>query len=55
MKNTATLLVMRIALSVPVPAAEGALGRSLPGVRVMPQAPVVGPGPGFSFTTMPVG
>jgi hypothetical protein len=40
---------------MPALAVEGALGRTLPGVWVMPQGAVVGPTPGFSFTVMPVG
>jgi hypothetical protein len=41
--------------AVPALAVEGALGRTQPGVWVMPQAGVVGPTPGFSFTLMPCG
>jgi hypothetical protein len=41
--------------AVPAYAVEGALGRTLPGMWVQPQAAVVGPSAGFSFTTMPVG
>jgi hypothetical protein len=40
---------------VPAPAVEGALGRTLPGVWIQPQGAVVGPEPGFSFTTLPIG
>jgi hypothetical protein len=40
---------------LPALAVEGAAGRTLPGVWVMPQGAVVGPTPGFSFTVMPVG
>jgi hypothetical protein len=48
----ATALAMT---TLPAPAAEGALGRSIPGAWVMPQAGVVGPQPGFSFSVMPIG
>lgn len=41
--------------SMPAMAVEGAVGRTLPGVWIMPQAGVVGPEEGFSFTTLPVG
>ena len=40
---------------LPALAVEGAVGRTLPGVWVMPQGAVVGPTPGFSFTVMPIG
>ena len=52
------LIVSGIALTVatvPAVAVEGGLGRTLPGVWIQPQAGVVGPSPGFSFTTMPIG
>jgi hypothetical protein len=42
-------------LAVPALAVEGALGVTLPGVWVQPQAGVVGPAPGFSFTLIPIG
>jgi hypothetical protein len=41
--------------SAPAVAVEGGVGRTLPGVWVMPQGGVVGPEPGFSFTTLPIG
>lgn len=41
--------------SVPAPAVEGGIGRTLPGVWIQPQGAVVGPNPGFSFTTLPIG
>jgi hypothetical protein len=41
--------------AVPALAVEGALGRTLPGVWIQPQGAVIGPSPGFSFTTMPIG
>ncbi len=44
-----------IATTVPVLAVEGALGVTLPGVWIQPQAGVVGPAAGFSFTLMPIG
>jgi hypothetical protein len=40
---------------LPASVVEGAVGRTLPGVWVMPQGAVVGPTPGFSFTVMPIG
>ena len=53
------LIISGIALAavatVPAVAVEGGLGRTLPGVWIQPQAGVVGPSPGFSFTTMPIG
>lgn len=39
----------------PVLAVEGAVGRTLPGVWIMPQAGVVSPKPGFRFTLLPIG
>ena len=52
------LIILAIALTVvaavPVLGVEAALGVTLPGVWIQPQAGVVGPAPGFSFTTMPV-
>jgi hypothetical protein len=36
-------------------AVEGAMGRTLPGFWIMPQAGVVGPQTGFSFTILPIG
>ena len=56
MRNFGKLIVIGTTLTVavaPVLAVEGAVGRTLPGVWVMPQAGVVGPTPGFSFTLMP--
>ena len=41
--------------TVPSLAVEYAMGRTLPGVWIQPQAGVVGPEPAFSFTTMPLG
>jgi hypothetical protein len=41
--------------ALPALAVEGALGRTLPGVWIQPQGAVIGPSPGFSFTTMPIG
>jgi hypothetical protein len=41
--------------ALPVFAEENAVGRSLPGIWVMPQAGVVSTTPGFSFTLMPIG
>jgi len=41
--------------AVPSLAVEYAMGRTLPGVWIQPQAGVVGPEPAFSYTTMPLG
>ena len=41
--------------AVPALAVEGGLGRTLPGVWIQPQGAVVGPSPGFSFSTIPIG
>ena len=41
--------------AVPAFGVEGALGRTLPGIWIQPQGAVVGPSPGFSFTTLPIG
>jgi hypothetical protein len=43
------------AFSLPVPAIEGAFGRTVPGLWITPLAGVVGPKPGFSFTIAPIG
>jgi hypothetical protein len=43
------------ALPSPVPAIEGAFGRTVPGLWIAPRAGVIGPRPGFSFTIAPVG
>jgi len=56
--NPWRVIAVGVALAVavmPALAVEGAVGRTLPGVWVMPQGAVVGPSPGFSFTVMPVG
>jgi hypothetical protein len=58
MNNTigVALLGTSLALfSAPAYAVEGALGRTLPGVWVMPQGAVIGPQAGFTATLMPVG
>jgi hypothetical protein len=52
------LVIIGIAFAVaalPALAVEGALGRTLPGVWIQPQGAVIGPSPGFSFTTLPIG
>jgi hypothetical protein len=52
------LAIIGIAFAVtalPALAVEGALGRTVPGVWIQPQGAVIGPSPGFSFTTMPIG
>ena len=41
--------------AVPSLAVEYAMGRTLPGVWIQPQAGVVGPEPALSFSTMPLG
>jgi hypothetical protein len=41
--------------AVPMLAVEGAVGRTLPGLWIQPQAGVIGPEPGFSFTILPIG
>jgi hypothetical protein len=41
--------------AAPLLAVEGAIGRTLPGVWIQPQGAVVGPEPGFSFSTLPIG
>jgi hypothetical protein len=53
-----TVVISGVALAVagvPALGVEGGLGRTLPGVWIQPQGAVVGPNPGFSFTTMPIG
>jgi hypothetical protein len=47
--------VTLLAAAGPALAVEDALGRTLPGTWVQPQGAVVGPEPGFSFTTLPIG
>ena len=56
--NIGRLLISGIAFAVaavPALGVEAGLGRTLPGVWIQPQGAVVGPQPGFSFTTMPIG
>jgi len=57
MLNTTSVVVIitMVTASVPALAVEGAVGRSAPGVWVMPQGGVIGPHPGFSFTLMLIG
>ena len=59
MPNLAKQLIMGFAITVtstvPALAVEGALGVTLPGVWIQPQAGVVGPAAGFNFTVLPVG
>jgi hypothetical protein len=57
MFNLERLFIIGAAFFVTVPAlaVEYAMGRTLPGVWIQPQAGVVGPEPAFSFTTMPLG
>jgi hypothetical protein len=43
------------AFALPVPAIEGAFGRTVPGFWITPRAGVVGPKAGFNFTIAPVG
>ena len=47
--------VTLVAAAEPMLAVEGGLGRTLPGAWVLPQGAVVGPEPGFSFTTLAIG
>jgi hypothetical protein len=56
--SSGKVILLGVALltaAVPALAVEGAVGRTLPGVWIMPQAGVVSPTPGFSFTMMPIG
>jgi hypothetical protein len=58
MENVSKLILFGAALtafSLPVPAIEGAFGRTVPGLWITPHAGVVGPKPGFSFTLAPIG
>ena len=58
MSEKSKLVIIAIALAIgagPALAVEGAVGRTLPGIWVQPQAGVVGPTAGFSFTMMPIG
>ena len=58
MQNISKLILFGAALTafaLPVPAIEGAFGRTVPGFWITPRAGVVGPKPGFSFTVAPVG
>src|SRR6516165_7709602 len=58
MSNLKRFFIIGAALSittVPALAVEYAMGRTLPGVWIQPQAGVVGPESAFSFTTMPLG
>jgi hypothetical protein len=58
MENLSELILFGAALTafaLPVPAVEGAFGRTVPGFWIIPRAGVVGPAPGFSFTVAPVG
>jgi hypothetical protein len=56
--NLRSVVISGIALaaaSLPALGVEAGLGRTLPGVWIQPQGAVVGPNPGFSFTTIPIG
>ena len=58
MGNVSKLILFGAALTtfaLPVPAIEGAFGRTVPGLWITPLAGVVGPKPGFSFTVAPIG
>lgn len=58
MQNVAERILIAAALTAfcfPVPAIEGAFGRTVPGFWITPRAGVVGPEPGFSFTVAPIG
>src|SRR5690242_5984399 len=48
-------LITLTTTAIPALAVEGAVGRPSPRTWVQPQGAVVGPAPGFSFTTLPVG
>ena len=47
-------IVLIVVTAVPALGVEGALGVTLPGIWIQPQAGVVGPTPGFSLTAIPV-
>jgi hypothetical protein len=56
--NSRRVIIVGIVLAIaalPAMAVENAVGRSLPGARVMPQGAVVPTEPGLTFTMMPVG
>jgi hypothetical protein len=56
--NVSELILIAAALTafcLPVPAIEGAFGRTVPGFWIHPRAGVVGPKPGFSFSVVPIG
>jgi hypothetical protein len=53
---TCAVVAAGLAASIePAVAVEAALGRTLPGVWIQPQAGVVGPEAGLSFSTLPIG
>jgi hypothetical protein len=54
-QNLAIICIALAAAAVPALAVEGAVGRTVPGMWVMPQGAVVNPKTGFSFTIMPIG
>jgi hypothetical protein len=56
MRNRAVIIAVALTVaSIPALAVEQAIGRTLPGIWIMPQAGVVGPEAGFSFSTLPIG
>jgi hypothetical protein len=58
MRNNSALILIAAALTafcLPVLAVEGAFGRTVPGLWITPNAGVVGPKPGFSFSVVPIG
>ena len=55
MHKSGSLVILIALTAMPALAVEGALGRTIPGVWVQPQGAVVGPNPGFIFSTIPIG
>jgi hypothetical protein len=58
MQNVSRVILITAALtafSLPLPGVEGAFGRTVPGLWIMPRAGVVGPKSGFSFAVVPIG
>jgi hypothetical protein len=58
MQNVSKLILTAGAVTAfcfPVPAIEGAFGRTVPGFWITPRAGVVGPKPGLSLSIVPVG
>ena len=55
MHKSGSLVVLIALAAMPALAVEGALGRTIPGVWIQPQGGVIGPNPGFIFSTVPIG